>query len=101
MVTGCTFQHSAPDVVDRTSDVGAVDVVSPSSSPAQAPLAPPTTAVPPQGHRVERGDTLYGIAWRYGLDYREIARLNGIEAPYRIFIGQQLTLVGAPATGAP
>ena len=98
---GCAVRHGAPDVVDRTSDVGAVDAASPASTPvAQAPLTPTAMALPIDGHRVERGDTLYGIAWRYGLDYREIARLNSIEAPYRIFVGQQLVLVASATSGA-
>lgn len=98
---GCAARHGAPDVVDRTSDVGAVEATSPASTPvAQAPLTATASTLPLDGHRVERGDTLYGIAWRYGLDYREIARLNGIEAPYRIFVGQQLVLAPSATSGA-
>ena len=100
-LAGCAVRHGAPDVVDRTSDVGAVDAVSPASTPvAQAPLTATASMLPLDGHRVERGDTLYGIAWRYGLDYREIARLNSIEAPYRIFVGQQLVLAASATSGA-
>ncbi len=43
-------------------------------------------------HTVVRGDTLYGIAFRYGLDYRAVARRNGIGPPFRIYPGQRLTL---------
>lgn len=39
-------------------------------------------------HRVQRGETLYSIAWRYGWDYRDLARANGIRAPYTIYPGQ-------------
>lgn len=35
-------------------------------------------------HRVTKGETLYEIAWRYGLDYRYLAQRNHIEAPYTI-----------------
>lgn len=47
---------------------------------------------------VVRGDTLYGIAFRNGLDYRDLARWNGIGAPYTIHPGQRLNLApkGAP-----
>jgi lipoprotein NlpD len=41
-------------------------------------------------HVVQPGETLYSIAWRYGHDYREVARWNGIRAPYTIFRGQKL-----------
>lgn len=49
-----------------------------------------------QHHRVSRGDTLYSIAWRYGMDYREIARLNQIRSPYTIYVGQKLDLGESP-----
>jgi lipoprotein NlpD len=45
-----------------------------------------------QLYRVGAGETLYAIAWRYNLDYRELARWNSISAPYTIRPGQELTL---------
>ena len=47
-------------------------------------------------HEVRRGDTLYGIARQHGLDYRELARINAIAPPYRIYPGQKLRLGGKP-----
>ncbi|PXX99915.1 peptidoglycan DD-metalloendopeptidase family protein [Halomonas sp. LBP4] len=44
------------------------------------------------GYTVEAGDTLYGIAWRHNMDYRDLARLNRISPPYQIQPGQQLAL---------
>lgn len=41
---------------------------------------------------VQRGDTLYGIAFRNGIDVRELAAWNGITAPYTIYPGQRLYL---------
>ncbi len=46
-----------------------------------------------QLYRVGSGETLYAIAWRYNLDYRELARWNNISAPYTIHPGQELTLM--------
>ena len=43
-------------------------------------------------HQVERGETLYSIAWRYDLDFRKLARANGIKAPFVIRQGQMLSL---------
>ena len=43
-------------------------------------------------HQVERGETLYSIAWRYDLDVRKLARINGIKAPFVISHGQMLSL---------
>jgi lipoprotein NlpD len=53
---------------------------------------PKPERAPPSGHRVVTGDTLYGIAWRYGLDYRQLARANRIPRPYQIYPGQELQL---------
>ena len=41
---------------------------------------------------VRKGDTLFSIAWRYGRDYRELAKSNGIRWPYTIFSGQRISL---------
>jgi lipoprotein NlpD len=56
-------------------------------------------AAPGGSYRVERGDTLYSIAFRHGMDYRDLAAWNGIAAPYTILVGRELRL--APATVAP
>ena len=45
---------------------------------------------------VRKGDTLYSIAWRSGKDYKELAKINDIAAPYVIFPGQRLRLVAPP-----
>ncbi|HET8700074.1 MAG TPA: peptidoglycan DD-metalloendopeptidase family protein [Nitrococcus sp.] len=41
---------------------------------------------------VRPGDTLFSVAWRHDLDYRSIARWNGIEPPYTIYPNQRLRL---------
>ena len=46
----------------------------------------------PKRYAVRAGDTLYSIAFRHGLDYREVARANGIGSDYRIHVGQLLNL---------
>ena len=43
-------------------------------------------------YTVQRGDTLYSIAFRYRMDYRKVAAANGITAPYIILVGQTLQL---------
>lgn len=45
---------------------------------------------------VRKGDTLYSIAFDAGLDYRAVARWNGISPPYVIRPGQQLRLRPPP-----
>lgn len=41
---------------------------------------------------VNKGDTLYSIAWRYGLDFKQLAQANSIPAPYIIHPGQKIRL---------
>jgi lipoprotein NlpD len=41
---------------------------------------------------VQRGDSLSSIASRYGLNFQEIAVLNNISSPYRIYVGQNLRI---------
>jgi lipoprotein NlpD len=51
---------------------------------------------------VQPQDTLYSIAWRHDLDYRALARWNGIGPDYRISVGQILTLrPAAPGIATP
>lgn len=66
----------------------------PAPGPAAARPAPASRPAPTgEGeHVVVRGDTLYGIAFRAGLDFRDVAAWNGIPAPYTIYPGQRLRL---------
>ncbi len=52
-------------------------------------------------HVVSKGETLYSIAWRYGLDYKGLARANKIGADYYIYPGQVLNLVSLPEKPSP
>ncbi|MFT7561773.1 MAG: lipoprotein NlpD [Flavobacteriales bacterium] len=58
----------------------------------QAPISshrqPPSNKI--TSHTVAPGETLYSIAWRYNLDYKELARINGIERNYTIYPGQTI-----------
>lgn len=56
----------------------------PAGTPGAAPL--------PERYEVKSGDTLYSIAWRYGLDYHDLAQWNGIGSDYLIKPGQFLRL---------
>jgi lipoprotein NlpD len=56
---------------------------------------------------VKPQDTVYSIAWRYGLDFRDLARWNNIGSDFRISVGQTLVLtprhsgVSAPMRAGP
>jgi len=43
-------------------------------------------------YTVNKGDTLYSIAWEHGHDYRSVARWNGINPPYTIYPGQAIRM---------
>ena len=47
-------------------------------------------------HVVREGDTLFQIAWRYGWDYKELARANGLEKPYTLLPQQKIKLYLTP-----
>lgn len=72
----------------------ALSMLACSGTPPRAPVAdvapPPSIRI--QEHVVARGETLYSIAWRYGMNHRELAAANGIGSSYRIYPGQRLNL---------
>lgn len=43
-------------------------------------------------HVVERGETLYAIAFRYDQDYQQLAIANHLHRPYTLRVGQVLSL---------
>ncbi len=56
-------------------------------------LGPPAYGAAGGGvYVVKAGDTLYGIALDHGLDYKDLARWNGIGPGYMIRVGQRLRL---------
>jgi lipoprotein NlpD len=52
----------------------------------------------PKYHLVNRGDTLYSIAWLYNIDFRGLAFTNSIVNPYTIYPGQKIHLHKRPAS---
>ena len=61
------------------------------------------TPVPGGSYVVQKGDTLYSIAFRNGVDFRDLAQWNQVAEPYTIWPGQTLALSPAlsPARQAP
>jgi len=81
LLVSCSSSPPAP-VVDLSTTV---------ESPADGAAARKAASAGAT-YRVVRGDTLYAIAFRNGFDFRELAAWNGIESPYRIYVGQELRL---------
>ena len=71
----------------------------PARSPAQSAV-PARTPIPGGSYVVLKGDTLYSIAFRKGVDFRDLAQWNGIAVPYTIWPGQRLTLSPASSVAA-
>jgi lysozyme len=53
---------------------------------------PPPPAPPQETYVVQPGDTLSDIGAKLGVDWREIARVNGISDPDLIYVGQVLRI---------
>jgi LysM repeat protein len=60
-----------------------------------------TTAEPVGFYRVRRGDTLSGIAARYGTSVRALARANRLDANGVLFAGITIKVPGGAAASAP
>jgi len=88
LAAGCTARTPAP-VSDRIVQPGRAPSATP---PAAARSAPVPADARPAFYTVRSGDTLYSIALDHGLDYRELAAWNGIDAPAAIRAGQQLRM---------
>ena len=50
----------------------------------------------PLYHTVRKGDTLYSIARKHGLDYKVVAKRNSLDSQFTINLGQKLLLKGDP-----
>lgn len=90
-LNGCSGRYAAP-LDEELSEVSEPAPVVRPSAPARAAHGE---------YVIKQGDTLYGIAWRFKLDYQVLARWNGIGPPYRIYPGQRLRLSPPAATAAP
>ena len=98
VVAGCADNPPAP-IETRSAITGSA------KSSSQAPVVAdardhPSDLVPGEPYTVVRGDTLYSIAFRLGLDYRALALANDISPPYTIYPGQRLNTVPDSRTAA-
>jgi LysM repeat protein len=85
-----------PTPVEPTADVSAT--VAPTDEPEPTAMTEPTPGTGEETtYVVQRGDTLYSIARRYGTTVQAIAARNGIANPSLISVGQKLTI---PASGS-
>jgi LysM repeat protein len=81
------------DVIYRGID----DVTSEPAKPETSSAKPATPAG--ATYTVKPGDTLSAIAAKFGTTYQELAKLNGIANPNKIYPGQVLKLTRSASTG--
>ncbi len=72
------------------------ELVIPVAGSQPAAPAPPPTAAPAGGskYKVKSGDSLSGIAAKFGITWQELAAANGLTAQSRLNVGQELTIPG-------
>ena len=88
LLAGCASSGRHAPVIERGSSAGKHGVKSSSVTRKH----PADKDGRPKVYVVQKGDTLFGIAFNYGLDYHELAELNGIQDPNMIQVGQQISL---------
>lgn len=98
-LAGCASSSGRAPVVD----IGTSPTKSKSSKPAVVAevVTRPVGSAVQETYVVQKGDTLYSIAFNYGLDYHDLAEFNGIQDPAAIKIGQQLRIPAAAAAPRP
>lgn len=93
---GTAFTDWLKEILIGVSVVAAImSVTACHHTPNFAPVVDISQAepLPSDGfYTVKNGDTLYSIAWRYGLDYHEIALINNLGSSYTVYNGQKLQL---------
>lgn len=75
-------------------------IIPPASVPAAIPAGLQPARVTPAAHTVVRGDTVSGIAGRYGLSTTAVLKLNNLKSTSVIYPGQRIKLTGSAATKA-
>lgn len=78
LVSACSHSRNAPVMQSRGSMAGKSH-----------------SASVPDYYTVQRGDTLFSIAWRFDMDYRKVAAANGLSYPYLIHPGDRIRLAEA------
>ena len=82
-----------------SSPPGGVQVVDRGQSQGHAPLVQRQPVR--SGHYiVQRGDTLYSIAFRFGWDWKALAAHNGLRDPYLIRVGQTIRFDNRPLSNS-
>ena len=91
LLSACVSHAPAPISAKRAALAPGVSVTRPGvTTPSRSTRSLPTH------HVVASGDTLYGISWKYRLDFRDIVKWNNLPDPDLILVGQRLRLTAPP-----
>ncbi len=85
---GCGIRHQT--TVSRTPEAT-------QRTPTEQNAKPVATQAQGKRYTVVSGDTMYSIAHRHNVDFRDLARWNDLAAPYTIYPGQSLRVDGIEA----
>jgi lipoprotein NlpD len=109
-LAGCASSSGPAPVVElnTSSSRAASSAGTASASTSTATYVAPVTQLAaahgkdwrPKTYVVQKGDTLYSIAFNFGFDYHDLAQLNGIQDPTMIHAGEELRLFPANGTAA-
>lgn len=87
----------SPGVLPPSSPTGTAVVV---RVPTATPILTPTPSPTPIIYVVQPGDTLYGIALKYGVSVAALQEANGIADPALLQVGQELVIPAPSPEGA-
>jgi lipoprotein NlpD len=103
LVASCTAHkpHRAP-IIEHGVEIRPSQTtgIPSAKQPTGTRVEPETEVIKPpaavlSGYEVQKGDTLYSIAFAQGVDFHELVALNNIENPSAIQVGQRLQMPAA------
>lgn len=96
--TGVILADTSGASIIAATQAGSVHVPGPVGTPVPWPTP---TGSPPGKHIVRLGETLFCIGRAYKVLPWAIAQVNGVQSPYRLTVGQSLTIPNAPWANIP
>lgn len=113
LLTGCGPQITLPTpTLPPPTEPVSLATVTPRATSTPAPSTPiptdsPTPTPTPIIYVLKKGDSLWGIAWEYGVSLEALQEANGITDPRTLQIGQELIIpreedaLAVPSTPTP
>jgi len=76
-------------------------VAKPAVKPTVKSVSKHRRSSPRKIHIVKKGNTIYSIARRYGVDLHALIKRNHLHSPYALSLGQKITITGTPSKSHP